>query len=118
MKDKDKILSQKIIKYCSQIQQTHDRFGDDEHEFYDDSCGFIYRNAISMPIQQIGELAKSYSDEFISEISDIPWKQIKGMRTYFAHEYDEMDIDVIWKTSHEEIDSLKEKLERILNDKK
>ena len=40
------------------------------------------------------------------------------MRTYFAHEYDEMDVDVIWKTSHEEIDSLKEKLERILNDKK
>ncbi len=89
-------------------------FKDSKIEFYEGEKGFIYRNAVSMPIQQIGELAKTYSESFIAETSDIPWKEIKGMRTFFAHEYDEMDMDVIWEASHDGIESLKEKLNGVL----
>ena len=56
----------------------------------------VYRNAISMPIQQIGELVKHLTEEFIDDHPDIPWKKIKGMRTWFAHQYLNMDRDIIW----------------------
>ena len=60
-----------------------------------------------MPIQQIGELAKHLTEAFQEANPQIPWKQIKGMRTWFAHQYLDMDRDVIWEVMHEGIPPLK-----------
>ena len=46
---------------------------------------------------QIGELAKNLSNVTVKN-STIPWKEIKGMRTFFAHEYQEIDIDIVWNS--------------------
>ena len=67
----------------------------------------ILHNAVSMPVQQIGELAKHLTDAFLETYSQVPWKQIKGMRTWFAHQYLGMDRDVIWEVIHEGIPPLK-----------
>lgn len=40
--------------------------------------------------------------------SVIPWKQIKGMRTWFAHQYLNMDVEVIWDVVHCGIPPLKD----------
>ncbi len=44
---------------------------------------------------------------------DIPWRQIKGMRNIYAHDYDIIDNDIIWETITKEIPELKEKLQTI-----
>ena len=60
-----------------------------------------------MEIQQIGELAKDLSSEFISETTDeIPWNQIKGMRNRFAHGYGKMDFEKIYNTAIKDIPKL------------
>lgn len=74
---------------------------------------YTMRNALAMPLQQIGELATHVTDEFIDAHSEIPWKQIKGMRTWFAHQYWDMSFDKIWVTLTEDVPDLKMKLERI-----
>ena len=74
---------------------------------------YTLRNALAMPLQQIGELATHVTDEFIDAHSEIPWKQIKGMRTWFAHQYWDMSFDKIWVTLTEDVPDLKMKLERI-----
>ena len=56
----------------------------------------LYRKAIVMSILNIGELTKHLPDDFKSDNSDIPWKQITGMRDIAAHGYGEMDDDIIW----------------------
>ena len=114
MQDKDVIISEKILRYCKQISETHKEFNNDKNLFLDTERGFIYQNAVSMPLQQIGELAKSYSDEFIKSNSGIPWKEIKGMRDYFAHDYGEMNRKEIWNSSHEGIDAIRALLEQVL----
>ncbi len=116
MQDKDRIITLKILDYCNQIESAHSEFGDDESLFYTDGRGSVYRNAVSMPIQQIGELAKRYSDEFIDSIPSVPWREIKGMHEFFAHEYDEMDIETIWETSHGNITDLKQALTKALKE--
>ena len=74
----------------------------------------VYRNAVAMPVQQIGELAKHLTDDFIDVHTDIPWKKIKGMRTWFAHQYLNMDKDIIWGVIQEGIPQLKEFCDHIL----
>lgn len=75
--------------------------------------GFIYRNAITMPILQIGELVKNLSDEFRTD-NNIPWKLLARTRDFYAHNYGALDYDVTWDTSQNDIPKLKEELEDIL----
>lgn len=105
MRDRDADIIRHMLRYCDEVNAAVSRFGDDREVFMADP---VYRNAVSMPIQQIGELAKRLSDEFIERNDQIPWKQIKGMRTWFAHQYLDMDRDVIWEVVHEGIPMLRD----------
>ena len=40
-------------------------------------------------------------------VKEIPWKEIKGMRTWFAHQYLDMDATIIWDVAQEGIPPLK-----------
>ena len=93
-----------MLTYCREIEAAVSCFGDSEQEFLQNP---VYRNAVSMPVQQIGELAKHLSDEFIGFHSEIPWRQIKGMRDWFAHQYLEMDVGVIWAVAKEDLPPLR-----------
>ena len=75
----------------------------------------VFRNACSMPIMQIGELAKNLSEEFQSNNQNIPWKAIKGMRNIFAHDYHSMNKEMIWETAVHSIPKLSKQLKKILN---
>ena len=54
---KDIQILEHIIKYCIDIQLAIEHFGKDEKTF---SSSPVYLNACSMPLLQIGELAKNY----------------------------------------------------------
>ena len=123
--NRDQQIIGKIIKYCSEIEKTHESFGNKKELFFDKNTGFIYRNSIAMPILQIGELSgklseafrselvKGLSDEFKSAYNDIPWRDIARMRDFFAHRYGTMDYDMTWNTSVNDVPMLKKYLESL-----
>ena len=113
MNNRDEIVLKKIIGYCKEIEETHAYFHCDEELFTDKEKGFVYRNSITMPILQIGELAKLLSSEVREQTSIIPWKEVCGMRDVFAHHYGSIDYAIVWKTSREDIDFLKVNLEKL-----
>ena len=113
MSDRDIEIIRHIRRYCDEVILAKDRFGDEREAFMADP---VYRNAVSMPIQQVGELAKHLSDAFIADHPEIPWKQIKGMRTWFAHQYFNMDREVIWEAMQEGIPPLKAFCDRLLRE--
>ena len=113
MNVRDKSILRHIYRYCDEVDQAIDHFGDDRAMFMKNA---IFLNAVSMPIQQIGELTKHLSDDFIEGHPEIPWKQIKGMRTWFAHQYMNMDRETIWNVMHEGIPPLKQFCYSTLND--
>ncbi len=67
MNPKDKTLLIKIDNYCSEIKDTHEYFKQDKNLFTNEKLGFIYRNSITMPILQIGELSKMLSTDFLNQ---------------------------------------------------
>jgi len=103
-----------IKRYCDEITMAVNHFGDDKNVFMNDP---VYRNAVAMPIQQIGELTKHLTEEFTERYTEIPWKLIKGMRTWFAHQYLIMDTDVIWEVVDENIPELNAFCLKFLNEK-
>ncbi|MDE6601413.1 MAG: DUF86 domain-containing protein [Lachnospiraceae bacterium] len=67
-----------------------------------------------MCIIQIGELVGRLSDEFLEENEQIPWRAIKGMRNLHAHDYERVDLDIVWNTLTEDIPDLLSRLRTIL----
>ena len=92
---------------------THENFFNDKKLFCNKEKGFIYRNSISMPILQIGELVKNLSDNFKFEYNAVPWHEIAKIRDFFAHHYGTIDYDITWNTSQGDISELKNYLENI-----
>lgn len=86
-----------ILRYCNNIRELIERFGEDIEIFKQD---IAYRDSVSMNILQIGELAGRLSEEYRMETKDkLPWNAMKSMRNFFAHNYGNMDINVIWSTA-------------------
>ena len=65
-------------------------------------------------IQTIGEAAYHLTHEFKAEHSEIPWRQIVGMRHILVHEYDKIDEQFIWRVLRDELPKLKAQVEQLL----
>ena len=102
--NRDKSILMHIIEHCDRIQSSMARFGNDLDTFQNDND---LKDAVSMNLLQIGELAKKFSDEFINATRpEINWRAIIGMRNLFAHDYGAMDVERIWETAIYDIPQL------------
>ena len=104
-------ILEKILVYCGQIDEAMHDYGDNYAAFTNSST---YRNAVCMCILQIGELAAHLSDDFKNQYNAMPWQQIKGMRNFFAHKYQKIDIAEVWDTMQKDIPALRSYCEEIL----
>ena len=104
IKNSDAQVLQHILKYCFEVEATSKLFHVNAMKIKDN---FIVRNALNMPIQQIGELAKHLTKEFTESHNEIPWRSIRGMRNIFAHDYGNCDPKKIWGTVSCDIPVLK-----------
>jgi uncharacterized protein with HEPN domain len=64
------------------------------------------RLALAHLLQTIGEAARRVSREFQITHPEIPWAGIVGMRHKVVHDYMDVDEDVVWTTSVDEIPQL------------
>jgi len=70
--------------------------------------------AVSRAFEIIGEAVKQIPDEIRSQYSDIPWRDIAGMRDNLIHGYFKTDLKVIWKAAKEEIPQLRLTICRVI----
>ena len=103
-----------IIKHCNIIEDTKKHFGNDYHNFEENN---IYQNAILTPVTQIGELVKRLSNEFRNEYTEIPWRNIAGMRDIVVHNYETIDKLILWNVADKETLKIKEFCIEILNER-
>jgi|LSQX01.1.fsa_nt_gb uncharacterized protein with HEPN domain len=94
-----------MIQYADEIALTIERYNLDFEKFKED---FVVKNAIAMCILQIGELVGKLSDDFKKRHSTMPWKEIKAMRNVAAHNYGEIDLEILWETVINDVPALKD----------
>lgn len=111
MKNKDIQVLKKIVKYCEDISLLLRQYNT-SYDSYRLDISFQY--SCNMCIIQIGELVGRLSDEVRIANPDIPWAAIKKMRNLHAHDYENVDLNIVWVTLTEDIPVLKEKVSKIL----
>ena len=62
--------------------------------------------AVERSVEIIGEAARRVSTRFQNSHSDIPWREIIGQRNILAHEYGQIDRELLYKTASEDIPEL------------
>jgi uncharacterized protein with HEPN domain len=72
------------------------------------------QSAILYQVLLIGEATKRLSPEFRNQHSQVPWKDIAGMRDILAHQYDRVDLKTIWDVIHNDIPELLNYLQPLL----
>ena len=107
MKSKDDVIKAKIIKYCDEIAGLLAEY---KYDFSAYQTVIAFQYSCNMCIIQIGELVTRLSDGFKEQYPDIPWRAIKAMRNIHAHDYDNVDLEVVWNTLNNRVPELKEKL--------
>jgi uncharacterized protein with HEPN domain len=75
----------------------------------------LLRLSLTHLLQVIGEAARRVSLEFRAAYPQVSWKAIVGMRSKVVHDYLSVDEDIVWDTVTNELPSLVEELEKILN---
>jgi len=70
--------------------------------------------AIIKELEIVGEAASKLSPEFKAGQPHIPWGDIVGMRNRLTHGYFDIDLDRVWDTVIEDLEPLRDELERIV----
>ena len=70
--------------------------------------------AIERTVEIIGESARRVSSRYQNSHPEIPWREIIGQRNILAHEYGQIDHELLYKTATEDIPALIEVIENLL----
>jgi len=66
-------------------------------------------------LSQIGELSGKVSDELQEEYSNIEWRGIKALRNRIVHDYDGVNLNMVWEFLTTELNELEGQLNKIIS---
>lgn len=78
----------------------------------DDDLKFQY--ALVRAVEIVCEAACNITEACQAQNPQVAWKKIMGMRQWLVHAYFKLDLDVLWKTTIEDLPPLIGQLEEIL----
>ncbi|NER19301.1 MAG: DUF86 domain-containing protein [Symploca sp. SIO1C2] len=98
-----------LAKLCQTILRLTETMT--EVDFYGDERTQL---AVLYEITIIGEVVKRLSNDFRKSHPEIQWRQIAGMRDRLVHDYDEVNLDLVWQVVKKFIPELLEYITPLL----
>jgi len=62
----------------------------------------------------IGEATKRVSSDLKDSEATLPWKKMIGMRNVVIHQYDQIDVELVWKIIQQDVPAVARQVERLL----
>jgi len=73
-------------------------------------------DAVVRNLEIIGEAAKHISENLRTQLPNIEWRKIAGMRDMLAHDYFGIDNDILWDVVQNKIPELMETVHSFLDE--
>ena len=65
-------------------------------------------------LSQIGELCRVVDESFAEEHSEIPWREMNGLRNRIVHDYEGINFRLVWEIISGDIPELQEILQEMV----
>ena len=72
------------------------------------------QDAVIRRIEIIGEAARRVSEDSREAHPQLPWQAMVGMRNVMIHDYDDIDLGVVWETVQNDLSPLVKQLEEVV----
>ena len=103
---------QEVSKRSDKISEPND--------FLTSESGVILLDSICMKLSAVGEsiknLDKITNHELLPIYSEIPWKNVMGVRDFIVHHYFEVDADVIFDICKNDVPVLSSVISQMMED--
>ena len=103
---------QEVSKRSDKISEPND--------FLTSESGVILLDSICMKLSAVGESIKSLdkitNHELLPKYSEIPWKNVMGVRDFIVHHYFEVDADVIFDICKNDVPILSSVISQMMED--
>jgi len=90
------------------------------NDFLTSETGVILMDSICMKLSAVGEsiknLDKITNHELLPKYSEVPWKNVMGVRDFIVHHYFEVDADVIFEICKNDVPVLISVINRMIED--
>lgn len=107
---KDKVILDQILHFIGRIDEYVSKMSFDEF-----SKDYKSQDAVIRNIEIIGEAANRLSKQLYLTYKDFPVAEAVSMRNRLIHGYDDIDLEIVWTTATEDLQSLKSKILTILS---
>ena len=74
----------------------------------------LLQDAVVRRLEIIGEASGRISFETQQKYDHLPWQAMKGTRNKIIHEYDSIELDIIWEIVQQDLPHLVNELEKII----
>ena len=75
----------------------------------------MLQDAVVRRPEIIGEASGRISSETQKKYSHLPWQAMKGTRNKIIHEYDSIELDIIWDIIQQDLPYLVSELKKIIS---
>lgn len=99
---RNEIIVEKMIAYCEKLTQYCDGYS---YETFSKDTKLV--EACVFNLSQIGELCHAVDDSFTAAHADIPWAAMYGLRNRIVHDYEGVNLLLVWEIISEDIPELK-----------
>ena len=66
-------------------------------------------------LSQIGELVNKLDKVYLSKYYEVPWFKMRGLRNHIVHDYEGVNLNLIWEIIDTDIKILKEQLLKLID---
>ena len=106
---RNEIIVQKMCRYTEKLMEycagyTYDTFIADMKTV--EACVFN--------LSQLGELCRIVDTSFSQAHPEIPWREMYGLRNRIVHDYEGVNLRLVWEIISADIPELRNALEKIM----
>lgn len=104
---KTEMIIDKLVAHAEKLMgysagQTYESFS--ENTMLVEACVFN--------LSQMGELCRIIDESFEKNHSEIPWRQMNGLRNRIVHDYEGVNLKLVWEILSNDIPDLLKRLQK------
>ena len=105
---RNELIVEKILGYCEKLIRYCQGYS---YETFSKDIKLV--EACVFNLSQLGELCHAVDDDFAAAHPNIPWAEMYGLRNRIVHDYEGVNLLLVWEIISGDIPELKKLLQNL-----